>query len=121
MGKCCPVNETFIKDANGKSICVPSNDSSTVLFSPLFSDFNESGVLVPGDEKEKFVAVVGIPCRYRKYVSRDREIYRDRYSRISREPCYELSRCAWPLHKTHRAIACYRVILIDKSPVAYIL
>jgi len=66
------MNEIFTKDANGKSICVPSNDSSTVLFSPLFSDFNESGVLVPGKEEEKFVAVVGIPCRYRKYVSRDR-------------------------------------------------
>ncbi|KAH0952788.1 hypothetical protein HN011_011795 [Eciton burchellii] len=68
VGKCCPAKETFTKDANGKSICVPSNDSSTLLFSPLFSDFNESGVLVPGDEKEKFVAVVGIPCRYRKYM-----------------------------------------------------
>ncbi|EZA62452.1 G-protein coupled receptor Mth2, partial [Ooceraea biroi] len=68
VGKCCPVNEIFVKDANGKSTCLPSNDSSTVFFSPFFSEFNRSGVLVPGDEKEKFVAVVGIPCRYQKYM-----------------------------------------------------
>lgn len=70
VGKCCPMNEIFMKDENGNSVCVPYNDSSAVFFSPFFSEFNQSGVLVPGDERKKFVAVMGIPCRFRKYVSR---------------------------------------------------
>lgn len=69
VGKCCPVNEVLTKDAAGNSVCVPTNDSSTVYFSPIFSDFNRTGVLVPGDEFKEFVAIVGSSCQYRKYVA----------------------------------------------------
>lgn len=85
VGKCCAMDEVFAKNAKGKSMCLSSWNESSTVFSPLFSDFNQSGVLVPGDEKEKFVAVVGIPCRYRKYVSRNRT--GDLYIRIRKRIC----------------------------------
>lgn len=68
VAKCCPLNEILVKGAGPTSLCVSSNDSSTMRFSPLFSTFNRTGMLVPGDEQERFVAVVGIPCQHRKYV-----------------------------------------------------
>lgn len=67
VGKCCPINEVLVKDSGGNSVCVFANDSS-MYFSPFFSDFNRTGVLVPGDQREKLVAIVGSPCQYRRYM-----------------------------------------------------
>ena len=64
VGKCCSIDEVLIKDTHGNAVCVSSNDSST-YFSPLFSDFNHTGALVPGDEYKTFTALVGNPCNQR--------------------------------------------------------
>ncbi|EFN84056.1 G-protein coupled receptor Mth2 [Harpegnathos saltator] len=68
VGKCCFLDESLVKDAAGKSLCVPSNDSSTEHFSPYFSKFNQTGMLLPGKKYDQFVAIVGIPCQYKKYL-----------------------------------------------------
>ncbi|XP_067215970.1 G-protein coupled receptor Mth2-like isoform X2 [Linepithema humile] len=47
-------------------------------FSPFFSDFNRSGVLVPGDMYREFVAVIGNPCK-RKYMLDPEEDNKDEY------------------------------------------
>lgn len=79
VGKCCPVNEVLVKSAGGDTKCVSSNDSSsTVYFSPLFSAFNRTGVLVPGDEFPEFVAFVGSPCD-KKYMLEPEEDDKDTY------------------------------------------
>ncbi|KAL6260627.1 hypothetical protein P5V15_008147 [Pogonomyrmex californicus] len=75
--KCCPVNEVLIKDAANNSICAPAKDSS-MHFSPLFSDFNRTGVLIPGDEIKTFVAVVGSPCD-QKYMLHPEKTSEDEY------------------------------------------
>jgi hypothetical protein len=63
------MNEVLMKNAKEKNaVCVASNDSLTMRFSPSFSDFNRTGVLVPGDKRREFVAVIGNPCN-QKYVS----------------------------------------------------
>ncbi|KAK2586243.1 hypothetical protein KPH14_001500 [Odynerus spinipes] len=67
VGKCCSVNEILVKDEYYGTVCVPSSNSS-IIFSPLFSEFNSSGLLIPGDEHDRFVAVVGNPCRYKRYL-----------------------------------------------------
>lgn len=68
VGKCCPENHVLMKDGTEIAVCAPSNSSYSAVFSPLFSDFNKTGVLVPGDEREKFVALIGDPCKYGRYV-----------------------------------------------------
>ncbi|KZC10681.1 G-protein coupled receptor Mth2 [Dufourea novaeangliae] len=37
-------------------------------FSPLFSNFNRTGVEFPGDKQNTFVAIIGDPCKYKKYI-----------------------------------------------------
>lgn len=82
VGKCCPVNEVLVRSANEPTKCVPSNDSSTSYFSPLFSAFNRTGVLVPGDEVSEFVAIVGSPCD-KKYMLEPEKENKDIYYLLS--------------------------------------
>ncbi|XP_011263040.1 G-protein coupled receptor Mth2 isoform X1 [Camponotus floridanus] len=77
VGKCCPVNEVLERSAN-ESKCVPS----TLYFSPLFSEFNHTGVLVPGDESSEFVAIVGSPCD-KKYMLKPEEDSKDNFYLLS--------------------------------------
>jgi len=89
VGKCCPIGEGLVRDTQrtGHTVCASLNDTSnnTVYFSPYFSDFNRTGAMVHGDEVERFVAVVGNPCRL-KYVQRtQRRICGDLNDRICRE------------------------------------
>ncbi|XP_020293030.1 probable G-protein coupled receptor Mth-like 10 [Pseudomyrmex gracilis] len=77
VAKCCSVNEQLAKDSNGNTVCASSNDS-TAYFSPFFSDFNRTGILLPGDESKEFVAVVGSPCN-RKYMLHPEENSEDEY------------------------------------------
>ncbi|CAL1676753.1 unnamed protein product [Lasius platythorax] len=76
VAKCCPVNQVLVRDGND-TVCLPSN-SSTMYFSPLFSEFNRTGVLVPGDEFGEFVAIVGILCN-EKYMLEPEENDEDTY------------------------------------------
>lgn len=68
VGKCCSVNEILVKEEEDlEPKCVPSTNSS-IKFSPLFSKYNSSGIMIPGDEYESFVAYVGNPCLHKRYV-----------------------------------------------------
>lgn len=84
MGKCCSVNEILVKGADG-NVCIPSNDTSIVYFSPFFSDFNRTGVLVPGDEIKKFVAIVGSPCDEKYVYEETEDLQKFGWSNLSRE------------------------------------
>ncbi|XP_011863582.1 PREDICTED: G-protein coupled receptor Mth2-like [Vollenhovia emeryi] len=77
VGKCCSIGEVIVKDTDGGTVCVSSNDT-TVYFSPFFSDFNRTGALVPGDEYKTFVAIVGNPCSL-KYMLHPEESSEDEY------------------------------------------
>ncbi|XP_014487779.1 PREDICTED: G-protein coupled receptor Mth2-like isoform X2 [Dinoponera quadriceps] len=68
VAKCCSVNEILVRSADMGSLCVPLNDTSTLRFSPSFSYSNRTGMVLPGKECERFVAIVGIPCQYKKYL-----------------------------------------------------
>ena len=61
----------MIKDENTIAKCLSiseykkrenSDPKDTFIFSPLFSDFNKTGALAPGDQKSRFQAIVGDPC-----------------------------------------------------------
>ncbi|XP_046820460.1 G-protein coupled receptor Mth2-like [Vespa crabro] len=65
VGKCCPTNRILIlnKDQNRK--CIPSN-TSELIFSPPFYEYNSSGIWLPGNERKRFVALVGEPCHTKR-------------------------------------------------------
>ena len=72
VGKCCPLGQILRKNENTKAFCVASNftdfkpTTSFKVFSPLFSNFNNTGFVAPGDERKQFVAVIGDPCQYQR-------------------------------------------------------
>ncbi|XP_015110799.1 G-protein coupled receptor Mth2 [Diachasma alloeum] len=67
--KCCPVGEVLTKDDTGRTVCLNASLTlDSTIFSPYFSDFNRTGVLAPGDEKSQFVAIIGDPCQFKKYM-----------------------------------------------------
>ncbi|KAL2720895.1 G-protein coupled receptor Mth2-like isoform X1 [Vespula squamosa] len=67
VGKCCPTDQTLIISKDQSSKCVPSNRSE-LIFSPPFCEYNSSGIWISGDERERFVALVGDPCHYNRYL-----------------------------------------------------
>ncbi|XP_015597317.1 G-protein coupled receptor Mth2 isoform X2 [Cephus cinctus] len=97
VGKCCPVGQIMTKDEKGTSLCVDpiilpsliepeeamttSSPSSLPekIFSPYFNDFNRTGLLDPGHKKDKFVALVGDPCQYGKYILEPEQSSEDEY------------------------------------------
>ncbi|KAG8036239.1 hypothetical protein G9C98_004819 [Cotesia typhae] len=68
VGKCCSLEEIMAKDENGMAKCTPADVPSYPIFSPYFSDFNKTGVLAPGDKKDSFVAIIGDPCKHKRYM-----------------------------------------------------
>ncbi|XP_046427707.1 G-protein coupled receptor Mth2-like isoform X2 [Neodiprion fabricii] len=82
VGKCCPVGQLyrFNDDDNpGENRCEDPRPNEKNEYSPFFSDFNHSGLLVPGLNQPQFVAVIGIPCRYGKYIMDPLTIAEDEY------------------------------------------
>ncbi|XP_031850366.2 G-protein coupled receptor Mth2 [Nomia melanderi] len=68
VGKCCPNGEVFVKNGTRPAICGVPDSMMENNFSPLFSKFNNTGFELPGDKYSAFVAIIGIPCKYRRYV-----------------------------------------------------
>lgn len=64
VGKCCPLGEVLIKSGTQSSVC----DFSLENFSPIFYGFNAFGYEVPGEVRSSFVAIIGDPCKYKKWV-----------------------------------------------------
>ncbi|XP_076160348.1 G-protein coupled receptor Mth2 isoform X2 [Ptiloglossa arizonensis] len=68
VGKCCPKGEVFVKNQTRNAVCTPYDSTIDENFTPLFCDFNKSGVVVPGEQRDAFVAIVGEPCKYKRYI-----------------------------------------------------
>ncbi|XP_012273103.1 G-protein coupled receptor Mth2-like [Orussus abietinus] len=82
VGKCCPVGEILTRGRDGKPICLPfskTNSSAIRSFSPLFGDFNQTGVVAPGEQRELFVAIIGDPCKFQRYMLAPEESSMDQY------------------------------------------
>ncbi|XP_043273805.1 G-protein coupled receptor Mth2-like [Venturia canescens] len=86
VGKCCAIDEVLVKDGNEDSKCVSiasrlrsTDDNDSDVFSPLFSDFNQTGALAPGDKYDRFLAIVGDPCRFKRYMLSPSESSDDEY------------------------------------------
>ncbi|CAL7947043.1 unnamed protein product [Xylocopa violacea] len=77
VAKCCEVDEVLVKNDTHGAICRAANYSVVEYFSPLFHDFNNSGFTVPGDKHTSFVAIVGNPCKYSRYILDPNDNYRD--------------------------------------------
>ncbi|KAK0098992.1 hypothetical protein PV326_010968 [Microctonus aethiopoides] len=81
VGKCCRVGEMMKKNVNGIGECVPINLTTLdTAFSPYFNEFNMSGINAIGQQKDIFVAMIGDPCEYKRYmlepeISNDDEHY----------------------------------------------
>lgn len=72
VGKCCPVGQVFHEsddeEANSTdNSCRDPLPNEKFEYSPIFSPFNESGMLVPGEPHPQFVAVVGNPCQHGRF------------------------------------------------------
>ncbi|XP_046744479.1 G-protein coupled receptor Mth2-like [Diprion similis] len=71
VGKCCPLGQLYrinSDDNPANNRCEDPRPNEKFEYTPLFSDFNQSGLLVPGLSQPQFIAVIGIPCRYGKYI-----------------------------------------------------
>lgn len=68
VGKCCPIGEAFVINVTGKTVCAVTNPFISENFSPIFYNFNDSGYQVPGEVRSPFVAIIGNPCKYKKWV-----------------------------------------------------
>lgn len=66
VGKCCPIGEVMAKNELGVAKCTFLDFKNRPNYSPYFSDFNKSGALVPGNKKDKFVAIIGDPCQHKR-------------------------------------------------------
>ncbi|KAF7403085.1 hypothetical protein HZH66_005352 [Vespula vulgaris] len=67
IAKCCSTNQILIRNKDQSPKCVPSNYYSALVFSPLFCKFNSSGTWSLGEEEDRFVALIGYPCRYESF------------------------------------------------------
>ncbi|XP_058800389.1 G-protein coupled receptor Mth2-like [Phymastichus coffea] len=80
VGKCCKINEILAKNESDKeAACTYSNSSKTEPFSPYFHEFNETGLLVPSIEENEFVAIIGDPCQFGRYILDPSENSDDEY------------------------------------------
>nr|KAF7430031.1 hypothetical protein H0235_006429 [Vespula pensylvanica] len=67
IAKCCSTNQILIRNKDQSLKCVSSNYYSALVFSPLFCKFNSSGTWSLGEEEDRFVALIGYPCRYESF------------------------------------------------------
>ncbi|XP_046820009.1 G-protein coupled receptor Mth2-like isoform X1 [Vespa crabro] len=67
IAKCCSMDQILIRNKDQSPKCVPSNYYSVSSFSPLFCKFNSSGTWSLGEEANRFVALIGYPCRYESF------------------------------------------------------
>lgn len=83
VGKCCPLGEILILNDNHKAFCSTINSTGSLsrnnVFSPLFSEFNETGFEAPGDRQTLFAAYIGDPCDYNRYMLEPRESLEDEH------------------------------------------
>ena len=68
VGKCCAKGEILVKNGTQPAKCATPDNPIEGIFSPLFSEFNSSGCSLPGDPQASFVAIIGVPCKYGRYI-----------------------------------------------------
>lgn len=76
VGKCCPIGEVFVRNVTGKAVCTVMDPFSIENFSPIFYNFNDSGYSF-GKVRSTFVAIIGNPCKYKKYILNSTEDAQD--------------------------------------------
>lgn len=74
VGKCCPIGEVFVRNVTGKAVCTVMDPFSIENFSPIFYNFNDSGYSF-GKVRSTFVAIIGNPCKYKKWVENIQIVY----------------------------------------------
>lgn len=80
VGKCCRINEVLLKnESDNEAICVFANGTKYESFSPLFSDYNRTGLVLPSSEQKEFIAIIGDPCRHKRYMLEPVESSDDEY------------------------------------------
>lgn len=77
VGKCCPVGEVFVINVTGKAVCTVMDSFIIENFSPIFHDFNGTGYVFSGQVESPFVAIIGNPCEYKKYILNSSEDVQD--------------------------------------------
>lgn len=77
VGKCCPVGEVFVINVTGKAVCTVMDSFIIENFSPIFHDFNGTGYVFSGQVESPFVAIIGNPCEYKKYILNSSEDEQD--------------------------------------------
>lgn len=68
VGKCCAKGEVLAKNGSRQARCTALDVAADQSFSPLFSNFNRSGFELPGEKRSAFVAIIGDPCKYGRYI-----------------------------------------------------
>lgn len=76
VGKCCPLGEVLVKNGTQNSVCY-LDSSMAENFSPVFYGFNAFGYETPGEVRSSFVAIIGDPCKYKKYILNPNDDNRD--------------------------------------------
>ncbi|XP_017766425.1 PREDICTED: uncharacterized protein LOC108555341 [Eufriesea mexicana] len=64
VGKCCSVGEVLVYREFQGGVCTSENVSIAENFSPSFHFANASGYDHYGYHHDRFVAIVGNPCKY---------------------------------------------------------
>ncbi|XP_076660194.1 G-protein coupled receptor Mth2 [Halictus rubicundus] len=68
VGKCCPNGQIFVKNGTLDAVCTVSDATIEHSFTPLFHNFNKTGFEIPGEKQSAFVALVGDPCKFKRYM-----------------------------------------------------
>ncbi|OAD62804.1 G-protein coupled receptor Mth2 [Eufriesea mexicana] len=68
VGKCCSVGEVLVYREFQGGVCTSENVSIAENFSPSFHFANASGYDHYGYHHDRFVAIVGNPCKYGRYI-----------------------------------------------------
>lgn len=68
VGKCCPVGEVLVHRGSLGGVCTSGNFSVAENFSPLFHLANASRYDRYGYHHDQFLAIVGNPCKYGRWV-----------------------------------------------------
>ncbi|XP_031787575.1 G-protein coupled receptor Mth2 isoform X2 [Nasonia vitripennis] len=81
VAKCCKLNQVLAKNESSEeeATCTYSNSTENEQFLPLFDEFNATGLMLPHSVQKEFVAVVGDPCRHKRYMLEPSESDEDEY------------------------------------------
>ncbi|XP_012258961.2 G-protein coupled receptor Mth2-like isoform X1 [Athalia rosae] len=87
VGKCCPIGQILQpKNDGGPAQCEIPN--TKVVFSPFFTKYNETGMILPPKTSAQFIAIVGNPCKYERYALEPEADSQDDYNLLANGSIY---------------------------------